>query len=111
MARFLTIVMLLHVSLIVVALVDCLSAEEKGIRSLPRAAWLFLIILASPVGAVAWFLGGQPAPAVKSHHGRTLRPAGADRRRRVRPSGPIGPEDDPAFIAGLSAALRPNDNQ
>jgi hypothetical protein len=114
MARFLTIVLLLHVSLIVVALVDCLSAEEKGIRSLTRGAWIFLILLTSPLGAVAWFLAGQPAPAVESHHGRTLRPAGTDRRRPVRhaaAAGPVGPEDDPAFIASLATTPRPSDGE
>jgi hypothetical protein len=92
MARFLTIVLLLHISLIVVALVDCLSAEERGIRALPRSAWLLLIALISPVGAIAWLLLGKPLPA---------RPAS---RPRVQ-----GPDDDPAFIASLAATLRPKD--
>lgn len=109
MARFLSIALLLHVSLIVVALVDCLSAEPAAVRSLPRSAWIFLILLTSPIGALAWFLAGQPAPAVRSRHGKVLRPAGADRRRTARPAGPVGPEDDPAFIAGLAASLRPHE--
>ena len=108
MARFLSIVLLLHVSLIVVALVDCLSAEPAAVRSLPRGAWIFLILLTAPIGALAWFVAGQPAPAVRSRHGKVLRPAGAD-RRRTRPAGPLGPDDDPAFIAGLAASLRQNE--
>jgi Phospholipase_D-nuclease N-terminal len=112
MARFLTIVLLLHVSLIVVALVDCLSASERGIRTLPRGAWIFLILLASPVGALAWFLAGQPAPAARPgtrpRSGRVLRPAGVERRRARRP---FGPEDDPAFIASLAATARGNDGE
>ncbi|MEV6847889.1 PLDc N-terminal domain-containing protein [Actinoplanes sp. NPDC051411] len=100
MARFLTIVLLLHVSLMVVALVDCLSAPERGIRSLPRAAWIFLILLASPVGAFAWILLGKPlSPAPP----RPVRRHGVERRRSMRP---FGPEDDAAFIAGLAANLR-----
>ena len=98
MARFVTIVLLLHVSLMVVALVDCLSAGERGIRLLPRAAWIFLILLASPVGAVAWLLLGKP-PA----------PAGPYRVERRRSMRPFGPEDDPAFIAGLAATLTQDD--
>jgi len=103
MARFLSIALLLFVSLIVVALVDCLSAEPKAVRTLPRGAWIFLILLASPIGALAWFVAGQPAPAVRSRHGKVLRPAGSNPRRPARP---LGPDDDPAFIAGLAAALR-----
>jgi hypothetical protein len=111
MARFLSIVLLLQVSLIVVALVDCLSAEEKGIRTLPRGAWIFLILLTSPIGAFAWFIAGKPAPAIRTHDGRVLRSAAIDRRATRRatrraPAGPIGPEDDPAFIASLAATLK-----
>jgi hypothetical protein len=100
MARFLTIVLLLHVSLIVVALLDCLSAAEKGIRALPRGAWIFLILLASPVAAFAWFIAGQPAPTVRTRGGKVIRPGAPSGRRS------IGPEDDPAFMAGLAATLR-----
>jgi hypothetical protein len=101
MARFLTIVLLLHVSLMVVALVDCLSAEEKGIRTVSRAAWMFLILLASPVGAFAWILLGKPpAPA----RPRQVRRGRVERRRSMRA---FGPEDDPAFIASLAATIGP----
>jgi len=105
MARFLTIVLLLHVSLMVVALVDCLSAGEKGIRTLPRAAWIFLILLASPVGAFAWILLGKPLAPARPHRvgGRNGVRHGVERRRSMRP---FGPEDDPAFIAGLAATVR-----
>ncbi len=105
MARFLSIALLLFVSLIVIALVDCLSAEPKAVRSLPRGAWIFLILLASPLGALAWFVAGRPAPAMRSRSRTAPRPAGSDRRRPARPARPIGPDDDPAFIAGLAAAL------
>jgi hypothetical protein len=122
MARFLTIVLLLHVSLIVVALVDCLSARERGIRVLPRAAWIFLILLASPVGAFAWLLLGKPLPAgpreaqpsqtqpSQTQPSQTqpsqIQPRRVERRRPMRP---FGPEDDPAFIASLAASMRGND--
>jgi hypothetical protein len=104
MARFLTIVLLLHVSLMVVALVDCLSAGERGIRTLRRAAWIFLILLASPVGAFAWILLGKPlAPGRPRRIERNGVRHGVERRRSMRP---FGPEDDPAFIAGLAATVR-----
>jgi hypothetical protein len=108
MARFLTIVLLLHVSLIVVALVDCLSADERSIRVLPRGAWIFLIVLGSPVGAFAWLLIGKPLPAggPQGVERRRVEPRRVERRRSMRP---FGPEDDPAFIAGLAAAIRPTE--
>jgi hypothetical protein len=94
MARFLTIVLLLQLSLIVVALVDCLSAEPRTVRTMPRGAWIFLILLTSPLGAFAWFLIGKSLPA--------------PRTPRSRPR-PLGPEDDPAFIASLATALGHDD--
>jgi hypothetical protein len=103
MARFLTIVMLLQLSLIVVALVDCLSAEPKAVRSLPRGAWIFLILLTSPIGALAWFVAGQPAPAIRARSGKVIRPGAPVARR------PMGPEDDSAFIASLAETIRPGD--
>lgn len=103
MARFLTIAMLLQLSLIVVALVDCLSAEPKAVRSLPRGAWIFLILLTSPFGALAWFVAGQPAPTVRARSGKVIRPGAPVASR------PMGPEDDPAFIASLAAAGRTDD--
>ena len=107
MARFLTILLLLHVSLIVVALVDCLSAPERGIRVLPRGAWMFLILLASPVGAFAWLLLGKPlAASPRRAQPMPTRTRRVERRRSMRP---FGPEDDPAFIASLAASMRGND--
>lgn len=98
MARLLTIALLLHVSLLVVALVGCLSAGERGIRMLSRSAWVFLILLTSPFGALAWLLLGRPRRAARPHR--------VERRRSMRP---FGPEDDPAFIASLAAVVRPAD--
>jgi hypothetical protein len=90
MARLYPLVLLLDIALLVVALIDCLSAAEPAIRALPRAAWVFVILLFSPIGALAWFVAGRPAQA------RAGRPA-----RAV-----LAPDDDPEFLRSLAEDLR-----
>jgi hypothetical protein len=85
----------LDVALIVIALIDCLSVEEHEIRALPRVAWVFLILLVSPIGPIAWFVAGRPqrgttGPAATSRVGRT----------------PPPPDDDPEFLRRMSTSRR-----
>jgi hypothetical protein len=113
MTRVYTILLLVHLALIVVALVDCLSADETAIRGLPGGTWVFLILLTAPLGPIAWFVLGQPIPVIRLADGRVLR---ADRGRfeaavplSARPARPVpvfaGPEDDPDFVASLAQDL------
>ena len=60
MPRLYSLLVLLDLALLVIALIDCLSAEEFAIRALPRVAWVFIILLFSPVGWIAWFVAGRP---------------------------------------------------
>jgi hypothetical protein len=111
MLRLATLLLLVDIALIVVALVDCLSADEAAIRTASRTAWIFIIMIFAPVGPLAWFAAGQPAPAVRRADGAVLRPAGRGTRpsRSPKPLRPLGPEDDPEFIASLADALRQTD--
>lgn len=95
MARVYTLLLLIDLALLIVALFDCLSADERAVRALPRSTWVFVILLTSPFGAIAWFVKGQPVPA----NGRMKRPAC------------VGPDDDPAFLASLTAELRRRANE
>lgn len=89
------------VVLVVVALIDCFSAEVHEIRSLPRAAWGLVILLVPVLGAIGWFVAGQPrrwTPPPPDEPGtRNLRtPARPRRRRPVRHA-----DDDPGPLDGL----------
>jgi hypothetical protein len=109
MARVYTLLLLINLALLMVALFDCLSADDRTVRALPRSTWVFVILLTSPIGAIAWFVKGQPAPAIRLASGRVLRPAGRLANGRVpRPAGPacVGPDDDPDFLRSLTAELR-----
>lgn len=92
------------------ALIDCLSTEEFAIRALPRVAWVFLILLFSPIGAIAWFVAGRPPRAVRMSNGEMWRPGsgfpGTERPRRGQRA---APDDDPEFLRNVARSL--NDDE
>ena len=67
-------------------LFDCARTEQESVRSLPKWAWLLIIILFSWIGSVAWFILGRPKTALKA---------------RKRPGTVIPPDDNPDFLKRL----------
>jgi len=111
MIRLYSLFVLLDLALLVFALIDCLSAEEFQIRALPRIAWVFLILLFSPIGAIAWFIAGRPARPVRLSNGSTWRPgSGFPEEQRPARSGPLAPDDDPAFLKSLAQSLKDDES-
>jgi len=112
MVRLYSLFVLLDLALLVVALIDCLSAEEFAIRALPRVAWVFIILLFSPVGAIAWFVAGRPAPTVRLSNGTTWRPGSGfpEDERPQRRGGRPAPDDDPEFLRDLATSLREDES-
>jgi hypothetical protein len=107
MIRLYSLFMLLDLALLVFALIDCLSAEEFAIRALPRVAWVFIILLFSPIGAIAWFVAGRPPRAIRMSNGQMWRPGSGfpEDQRPVR-RGPLAPDDDPEFLRNLAGSLK-----
>ena len=106
MIRLYGLLFLLELALMVVALIDCLSADQDEIRNLPKIVWVLLILLFSPIGAIVWFVAGRP------QH-RPTGPAGAWKPgagfpESERPRRPLAPDDDPEF---LRTAGRPTVNR
>jgi Phospholipase_D-nuclease N-terminal len=111
MVRVYSLFMLVDLALLVVALIDCLSVEEYSIRALPRVAWVFIILLFSPIGAIAWFIAGRPARPVRLSNGSTWRPgSGFPEDQRPRRQGPLAPDDDPAFLKNLATSLKEDED-
>jgi len=75
------------------ALVESISSDETLIRNLPKMAWVILIVLAPPVGSIAWFIAGRPqgdrSPLLRDD---PVPPKQIPANRR-----PVGPEDSPQF--------------
>jgi hypothetical protein len=111
MIRLYSLFMLVDLALLVIALIDCLSTEESAIRALPRVAWVFIILLFSPIGAIAWFVAGRPARPVRLSNGQVWRPgAGFPENERPQRPGPLAPDDDPAFLKRLATSLAEDEN-
>jgi hypothetical protein len=95
MFRAAVVLALVSVLLTALALISCLSVEDKSrIRGLPRWAWLLLILLVTPVGPIAYFVLGRPLPPGKPHSGW---PIGGF----PEPPRPRAPDDDPDFLRSL----------
>lgn len=77
---------LIVLGLTVYALIDCAGAEPREVRLMPKPAWLLLIALLPPLGALGWLLRGRPA---------------APSERPGRDTRPLAPDDDPDFLRSL----------
>ena len=83
---------ILGTALWIYCLFDVIMTDESRIRNLPKVTWIFVVLVTSVVGAVAWLVAGRPqdaaaGPAVQGQHRRGVpgvRAAGAVRRRRTR---------------------------
>ena len=66
---------------------DVIATDEILVRSLPKMAWLFIVIMLPDIGSIAWLALGRPQYA-------GWRPGDTEGRptRRV-----VGPEDRPDF--------------
>jgi hypothetical protein len=108
MGRLFPLLALADLALLVVALIDCLSVEEGEIRALPRVAWVFIILLFSPIGGIAWFVAGRPQRS--GARAGTWRP-GSGFPESERPRRELAPDDDPDFLRRLSANDRAEDEE
>jgi hypothetical protein len=107
MGRLLPLLMLADIALMVVALIDCLSADEFTVRALPKIVWVFIILLFSPVGPIVYLVAGRPqsTPA----RGRSAWSPGSGFPESGRPARPYGggaPDDNPEFLADLARQRR-----
>jgi hypothetical protein len=76
-------------------LLDVIATDSTLVRNLPKTMWLFLVIVLSTVGSVAWLVLGRPERAGWWPGDSTYRrPRSATWKVR-------GPEDDPGFVANL----------
>jgi len=77
------------VGLLVYCLLDCAQTPQGSVRTLPKAAWVLIILIVPVIGPIGWLLAGRANGS--SHRG------GQPPRR-----GPQGPDDDPDFLRGLN---------
>lgn len=83
------VLFLVPLALTIYALIDAIQTEDARVQHLPKLIWILLILLFTPIGAIAWlFTGRQHGPR-------------SGRRGSSYPSAPRGPDDDPDFLRSL----------
>lgn len=81
--------------------VDVLFTPEEKVRSLPKLAWIFIVLLFMLLGSIAWLIAGRPwdRRPVPAGRGDGLRQTRIAPRPQRGPS--LAPDDDPEFLAHL----------
>ncbi|QXJ23552.1 PLDc N-terminal domain-containing protein [Actinomadura graeca] len=80
-------------------LLDVLQTDASEMRHLSKSGWFIVTLLGFLLGALLWLLDGRP------RHRPTARTAWSP----VTAEGPIGPDDDPAFLREIERRLRGDD--
>jgi hypothetical protein len=80
---------LVPLALTIYAVIDAIQTEDTRVQYLPKLVWLLLILLFTPIGAIAWLVTGR-------QHGPR-----SGRRGSSYPTAPRGPDDDPDFLRNL----------
>jgi len=83
MIRAAVIAAIIVTALIIFSIIDCSRTEEGRIRSLPKWAWLVIIIFVPGIGSIAWLIAGRPKGP-----GR-----GGRRKKKIIP-----PDDNPDWL-------------
>jgi Phospholipase_D-nuclease N-terminal len=82
------VAVLVVVGVMVYAFVDCVRADARDLRLLPRPVWL-LVILVPLVGALTYLVAGRPLHVTDEPAAR-----------------PLAPDDDPEFLRRLDIERR-----
>ncbi|MDJ0316866.1 MULTISPECIES: PLD nuclease N-terminal domain-containing protein [Arthrobacter] len=88
----------LAVVLFVYGLIDCLRSEPSDVRSIPKSAWIVVIVLLNVIGVALWFLFGRPQYAAAA-------PGSAQRS-----NGSTGSQRGPSFQGSSGRSVAPDDN-
>jgi hypothetical protein len=84
-------------------IIDVITTPEAECRNLPKIAWLFIVILLSDIGSIAWLIAGRnwnSQPGSRSARGAQGSFPAAGARTPSRAS---NPDDDEEFLATLRA--------
>ncbi len=95
---------LLYIGLIVYSVFDALQTPAEELYRLTRGQWVAVIIVIPLFGAVLWLMASGPRRGRHEH--APGHPAGTGWAAEGMSQYPLGPDDDPDFIAGLNRAQR-----
>ncbi|MDJ0355124.1 PLD nuclease N-terminal domain-containing protein [Paenarthrobacter sp. PH39-S1] len=89
MVRLLLVI--LPLAFLIYGLIDCIRSDSADVRSLPKAAWVLVIVLLPLIGVAMWLIFGRPS--------YTPQPSAYPRQS-------MAPDDDPDFLRNLETARR-----
>lgn len=81
--------------IIIYSLIECAQTDKYRVRSIPKGAWLLVILLLPVIGGLLWLFFGRPKKASND--------AGSTRGR--------GPDDDPQFLRNLEERRRQQEHE
>jgi len=98
---------LLYIGLVVYSAIDCIQTPGGEIHRLSRGQWIAAILIIPGFGAVCWLMFGR---AGRGRHERARsgpgQAAGYGWTEEGLARHPVGPDDDPDFLAGLAREQR-----
>jgi hypothetical protein len=80
---------LVPLALTIYAVIDAIQTEDTRVRHLPKIIWILLILVFTPIGAIAWLVTGRQHGPMRGRPGSRY------------PTAPRGPDDDPDFLRNL----------
>jgi len=83
------LLVLVPLAMTIYAVIDAIQTEDTRVQYLPKIVWILLILLFTPIGAIAWFFTGRQRGPQNGRRGRNY------------PAAPRGPDDDPDFLRSL----------
>jgi hypothetical protein len=96
---------LVYIGLVVYSVLDCLQTPTAEVHRLSHGQWVAAIVLIPLFGALGWLFAGRPG---RGRHERAAsgpeRADGYGWTAEGVAQHPIGPDDDPDFLAGLGRA-------
>ena len=92
---------ILGTALWIYCLLDVIMTDESRIRNLSKGTWVFVVLVTSVVGAVAWLVAGRPEGPARGlpYKGNTgLAPSAYPEYDRPGRFVATNPDDDEAFL-------------
>jgi Phospholipase_D-nuclease N-terminal len=87
---------LLELGLTIFCLIDCIQTPQIAVRNLPKWGWIVLILIFPLIGGISWLVAGRPLAGQRPQDYVT-----GFLEYRSGSAGPLGPDDDPAYLREL----------
>ena len=83
------------------ALIDAVTTDKALVRNLPKWAWILIVVILFPLGAIGWFIFGRP-PRTDSQPRAAFGPPRAAPPRRPRQPRAERVDDEADVIAHIA---------